>query len=181
MFNPPAHPAASSLASSSLNAFLRVRNLAEQIDERDRQIIDELRRDGRMSIRALAEKLHISRANAYTRVRRLLDSGVLRGFRAEVDPELLGLGTSAYITLNIDQVQWRNVRESLRKLPGVSHIALVGGEFDVIMHVRAKDNADLRRIVLEQIQGMPGVINTRTLLVFDEPALEPDPIAGEPA
>jgi DNA-binding Lrp family transcriptional regulator len=50
----------------------------------------------------------------------------------------------------------------------VVHIALVGGEFDAILLVRARDNADLRRLVLDVIQGMPGVVNTRTLLVFEE-------------
>ena len=59
----------------------------------------------------------------------------------------------------------------LRALPGVVHIALVGGEFDVIMLVRARDNAALGRLVLDEIQGMPGVVNTRTLLVFEEAEL----------
>jgi DNA-binding Lrp family transcriptional regulator len=56
------------------------------------------------------------------------------------------------------------------------HIALVGGDFDVIMLVRASDNTDLRRLVLDEIQGMPGVVNTRTLLVFEE--FEPPPAAS---
>ena len=78
------------------------------------------------------------------------------------------MGTSAYVTVNLRQAEWRVVGEQLRALPGVVHIALVGGEFDVILLVRAKDNADLRRLVLDVIQGMPGVVNTRTLLVFEE-------------
>lgn len=149
------------------------------IDDVDLKILRELRRDGRMSIRAVAEKLHISRANAYARTRRLIDSGTIRGFHADIDPGAVGLGTSAYLTLNLQQVEWRNVKESLRRLPGVVHLALVGGEFDVIMLVRAKDNEDLRRLVLEKIQGMPGVLSTRTLLVFEEPTTT-DPFAPEP-
>ena len=120
-------------------------------------------------MRTLAETLHISRANAYARVQRLRSSGVIRGFRAEVDPVLSGLSTSAYLTMNVLQSEWRSVCERLQELPGVVHIALVGGEFDVVLLVRAKDNADLRRIVLNEIQGMHGVLNTRTLLVFEEP------------
>jgi DNA-binding Lrp family transcriptional regulator len=70
--------------------------------------------------------------------------------------------------VNLHQAEWRDVGEQLRALPGVVHVALVGGEFDAILLVRAKDNADLGRLVLDVIQGMPGVINTRTLLVFEE-------------
>jgi DNA-binding Lrp family transcriptional regulator len=143
--------------------------MASTLDDTDRRILDALTRDGRMSIRTLAEALHISRANAYARVERLQSSGVIRGYSADVDPVLSGLGTSAYVTLNVRQADWRTIREQLQALPGVVHIALVGGEFDVVLLVRATDNADLRRVVLDGIQGMSGVIATRTLLVFEEP------------
>lgn len=150
--------------------------MVDVLDDTDHRILDELTRDGRMSMRTLAETLHISRANVYARVERLRTSGVIRAFRADVDPVLSGLGTSAYVTLNLRQADWRHVRASLQALPGIVHIGLVGGEFDVVMLVRAHDNADLRRLVLDEIQGMEGVLNTRTLLVFEEP--EPRGSAG---
>lgn len=143
--------------------------MAGSLDDTDHQILDALASDGRMSMRTLAETLHISRANAYARVERLRKTGVIRGFRAEVDPALSGLGTSAYVTLNVRQAAWRQIAEQLQALPGIAHIALVGGEFDVVLLVRARDNADLRRLVLDEIQGLEGVVSTRTLLVFEEP------------
>ena len=142
--------------------------MASPLDDIDRQILVELTRDGRMSMRTLAEHLHISRANAYARVERLRAAQVIKGFRADIDPVAAGLGTSAYVTVNLDQAEWRDVGQQLRALPGVVHIALVGGEFDAILLVRARDNAALGRLVLDVIQGMPGVVNTRTLLVFEE-------------
>lgn len=142
--------------------------MADALDETDHGILDALAADGRMSMRTLAETLHISRANAYARVERLRTTGVIRGFRADIDPVLSGLGTSAYITINLRQPDWHRVLERLRGLAGVAHIALVSGEFDVVVLVRARDNADLRRLVLDEIQGMEGVLSTRTLLVFEE-------------
>lgn len=138
------------------------------IDQIDTQILDALERDGRLSMRQLAEQVHISRANAYARVERLTQSGVITGYTALVDPVARGLGTSAYLTMNVRQTDWRDIHAHLRALDGVEHIALVGGEFDVVMLVRARDNADLRRLVLDQIQAIPGVLSTRTLLVFEE-------------
>ena len=142
--------------------------MAGDLDDIDRQILAELTRDGRTSMRTLAENLHISRANAYARVERLRADKVIRGFRADIDPVAAGLGTSAYVTVNLDQAEWRDVGQQLRALPGVVHIALVGGEFDAILLVRARDNAALGRLVLDVIQSMPGIVNTRTLLVFEE-------------
>jgi len=142
--------------------------VATPLDDTDRRILDELAVDGRMSMRTLADRLHVSRANAYARVDRLQKSGVIRGFRADVDPVASGLATTAYVTLNLRQADWRRIRERLQALPGIAHIGLVGGEFDVILLVRARDNEDLRRLVLDEIQGMEGVLTTRTLLVFEE-------------
>ncbi|MGZ8744231.1 MAG: Lrp/AsnC family transcriptional regulator [Nocardioides sp.] len=142
--------------------------MATPLDDTDRRILDELAVDGRMSMRTLADRLHVSRANAYARVDRLQKSGVIRGFRADVDPVASGLATTAYVTLNLRQADWRRIREQLQALPGIAHIGLVGGEFDVILLVRARDNEDLRRLVLDEIQGMEGVLTTRTLLVFEE-------------
>jgi DNA-binding Lrp family transcriptional regulator len=143
--------------------------VADALDDTDRNILTELGQDGRMSMRTLAERVHISRANAYARVQRLRADGVIRGFRADIDPTATGLATTAYITVNLRQAEWRQVRERLRALDGVVHIGLVGGEFDVILLVRVRDIAHLRRLVLDEIQGMPGVRSTRTLLVFEEP------------
>lgn len=137
-------------------------------DELDRRLIRLLQQDGRMSVRALAEAVHISRASAYARLTRLVEDGVISGFGARVDPERLGFATSAYITLEIEQNSWRTVREQLLELPGVEHMALVSGGFDVVLLVRAVDNRALRELVFQHIQPMRYVRSTRTLLIFDE-------------
>ncbi|WP_420719768.1 Lrp/AsnC family transcriptional regulator [Streptomyces sp. NRRL WC-3618] len=138
------------------------------LDAIDQDILQMLQADGRASIRSVAERVHVSRANAYARINRLLEDGVIRGFGARVDHERAGQGTSAYITLKIVQNSWRTVREHLRQLPGADHIALVGGDFDVLLLVHTPDNKALRELVLMRLQAMPEVLSTRTLLVFEE-------------
>jgi DNA-binding Lrp family transcriptional regulator len=142
--------------------------VAPALDEIDRQIVEALSRDGRLSIRALADQVHISRANAYARVERLTTTGVITGFTATVDPLKLGLATSAYVTLSLRQSSWRTLREQLQAIPEVKHMALVGGDFDAILLVRAEDNEHLRRVVLEKLQAIPEVLATRTALIFED-------------
>lgn len=141
---------------------------AAALDDVDRRLLAKLMRDGRSSVRALAERLHISRANAYARIERLRADGVLVGFRAVIDPERAGLGTSAYVSLAIEQNSWREVAGRLRTLSYVEHIALVAGDQDVLVMVRAPDNGALRRIVFDEMQAIPGVTGTTTWLVFEE-------------
>ena len=138
------------------------------LDVVDRKIIEELTRDGRMSVTQLAEKVHISRAHAYSRIARLTGEGVLTKFTALVDPIKAGLKSSAYVTLKVSQHSWRELREQLRSIPEIHHIALVGGDFDVILLVRAIDNIDLRRVIFDQLQTMTGVLDTQTLLIFED-------------
>jgi len=138
------------------------------LDAPDRQILRELIMDARTSMRSLAERVHISRANAYARVDRLLADGVITGFSANIAHELAGLGTSAYVSLSIEQNSWREVSARLGRLPYVEHVSMLGADFDVLVLVRAPDNAALRDLVLDRIQSIPGVQTTRTWLVFDE-------------
>ena len=141
---------------------------AVPLDEVDRRIIAELVRDGRMSVSAVAAEVHISRAHAYSRISRLTESGVLTKFTALVDPVKAGLKSSAYVTLKVSQHSWRELREELRTIPEVAHIALVGGDFDVILLVRAEDNVGLRRVIFDTLQSMPGVLDTQTFLIFED-------------
>lgn len=138
------------------------------LDETDRRIVAELLADGRLSVRALADRVHISRASAYARVNRLEDAGVITGYSAVVHPDALGLNTSAYVSISIEQNSWKQVAQALRALPAVEQVALVGAEFDAIVHVRATDNHELRDLVLEDIQAIPGIKGTRTWLIFEE-------------
>ncbi|WP_425244568.1 Lrp/AsnC family transcriptional regulator [Streptomyces citrinus] len=147
---------------------------ARPLDAIDRDILQMLQRDGRASIRSVAERVHVSRANAYARINRLIEDGVIRGFGARINHERAGQGASAYITLKIVQNSWRTVRDQLRRMPEASHIALVSGDFDVLILVHTRDNRALRELVLTKLQAIPEVLSTRTLLVFEEEDLEPD-------
>ena len=140
----------------------------EGLDAVDERLLEELARDGRLSVRALAEKVSISRANAYTRLERLRATGVLLGFTTVVDPSRTGLRTSAYVSLVVRQDAWRTLREMLREMPEVQHMALVGGDVDVVLLVRTTDNDALRRLVFDRVQAIPGVLSSRTLLIFED-------------
>ena len=73
------------------------------LDQIDRAIITELTRDGRLSVAALAERVHISRAHCYSRLNRLQEDGVITGFSATIDPVKAGLGASGPVGLPGDR------------------------------------------------------------------------------
>jgi DNA-binding Lrp family transcriptional regulator len=139
-----------------------------QLDETDRLIVEALRADGRLSMRALAARVHLSRANVYTRVARLHSDGVITGYTARIDPVRYGYGLSAYVYLDIAQRSWKAVRRQLLSMPEVDHVALISGEHDILVRVRTHDAATLRDVVLTRLQDMPEIRATQTVLIFEE-------------
>lgn len=141
---------------------------AVELDEVDRALLGVLAGDGRISMRALAERINLSRAATYERVRGLERDGAIVGYTVRTDPHVLGLDLVALLLVHVDQHAWRDVRERFADLPGVEWVGLTTGEFDFVLLVRAPDVAHLRDVVLEELQGMPEVRNTRTIFVLDE-------------
>ena len=138
------------------------------VDDVDRQILEELVHDGRIAINELAGRVGVSRATAYARFDRLVEDGVITGFRAEVDPGALGYAITAMILVNVEQGEWSSVREQLVQLPGFEYLAVTSGGFDFVVLVRVRDVASLRDVVLHRLHRIMAVKTTQTVFVLDE-------------
>jgi Lrp/AsnC family transcriptional regulator, leucine-responsive regulatory protein len=139
-----------------------------RLDDVDRRMLSILVDEGRASVNEVASRAGISRATAYTRYDRLLADGVIRGFRADIDPHAIGLDIAAMIMINVEQGSWPTTRDKVSRLPGVEYVAVTSGEFDFVLLVRVPDIAALRDVVLYRLQGMPEVRSTHTVFVLDE-------------
>src|ERR1700753_3053680 len=103
------------------------------LDETDVRVVDELSRNSRISMRALAAALHISRANVYTRVARLERDGVITGYTAVVDPQRYGHALSAYVYLKVQQQAWKRLQNRLADITEGEHGALVYRVRDILL------------------------------------------------
>jgi DNA-binding Lrp family transcriptional regulator len=139
-----------------------------RLDDVDRRMLSILVDEGRASVNEVASRAGISRATAYTRYDRLMADGVIRGFRADIDPHAIGLDIAAMVMINVEQGSWPTTRDKVSRLPGVEYVAVTSGEFDFVLLVRVPDIAALRDVVLYRLQGMPEVRSTHTVFVLDE-------------
>jgi Lrp/AsnC family transcriptional regulator, leucine-responsive regulatory protein len=151
-------------------------------DETDLELLRLLREDGRAAVTRIAEQLHLSRSAVHQRLNTLVEGGVLQGFAPLVDPRQLGTGIAAFVLLSAGpggRLEYEPLRAELEALPHVELAALVTGEADVLLLVRATDLDELRRFLLEDLQRVGEMRSTLTLLVLDEVIRRPFLLPGE--
>jgi Lrp/AsnC family transcriptional regulator, leucine-responsive regulatory protein len=142
-----------------------------EIDALDRKILTALQVDGRASNVELSSQVHLSAPQCFRRVRSLEERGVIRGYRALVAPQTLGLGVMAYVSLNIDGGQFGRVREieaDIRAFPQILECHTVSGDSDYLLKVVARDLKALSQFLTDQLMQVPGVDDVRSMICMEE-------------
>lgn len=137
------------------------------------RILEILRTDGRISIAALAEKVGISRATAYSRLEMLTNEGVITGFAARVDPERVGLGICALVFVTVHPQTWPQFRERVIAMPDVEYCAITTGEHDAMLLVRGTDVGRIHEFTTGVIAMLPQVRTVVSVVVLDEVVRKP--------
>ena len=140
------------------------------LDEFDRKIIAILGRDGRMTYTELAQRVGLSKTPCQQRVRRLVDSGLIRGFRAIVDPAKLGLDHVAFTEVKLSDTReeaLRRFNDAVRQIPEVEECHMIASSFDYLLKVRTSDMRRYRTVLGEKISSLPHVANTSTFVVME--------------
>jgi len=129
------------------------------LDTLDRKIVEILQRQGRLSNVDLAAAIHLSPPQTLRRVKLLEERGVLRGYRALVDPPTLGLGVTAFVSLNIEADAFGRVREIealFRDFPEILECHTVSGDCDYLLKVVARDLKSLSQFLTDRLMQLPG-------------------------
>jgi len=140
------------------------------LDSIDLALLAELERNGRLTNAALAARVGIAESTCTQRLRSLRDRGVIRRFRAEIDPAALGLTLQALITVRLGthgREQVRGFEQRVRTLPNVLTAFHVAGADDYLLHVAVASAGALRELVLEHLTTHPQVRHVETQLVFE--------------
>jgi DNA-binding Lrp family transcriptional regulator len=152
-----------------------------RLDATDRALLELLQKDAGLSNKELARKVGLAPSSCLERVKRLRQSGVLRGLHAEVDPRALGIGLQAVIAVRLVRHSEREVcayRDRLLARPEVMAFYHLSGAVDFLVHVAVRDVEHLRDLGAEAFTSHKLVAHVETSLIFDHrrshvlPALE---------
>ena len=138
------------------------------MEDIDRRIVALLARDGRMSFTDLGKETGLSTSAVHQRVLRLEKRGVIRGYRAVIDPEALGLSLTAFVSIKaFDATAEDEAPTKIAEIPGVEACYSVAGDEAYILKVRVSSPVDLEAL-LSDIRAIAGV-STRTTVVLSVP------------
>ena len=140
-----------------------VKNL--ELDDVDKKLLDLLQNDAKLAYAELAKALGISSSGVHKRIKRLTEAGVIERFVAIVDPQKIGKKLKAFIGVATEPGCCAKVRPELIRRPEVLEVHEVAGEHDLFLKLITDDTLKLNDL-LHEIDRIPGVSSTRTLIVL---------------
>lgn len=136
------------------------------IDECDRQILSEMRKNCRRSYRELGKALDLSPATIIERVKRLERNGYILGYSANLDFLRLGYEFMGVVKITISHGALLEVQKKISRLEGVAAVYDVTGDYDSIAIVLCKSRGELSRLI-KKILAIPNVEKTNTCMVLN--------------
>ncbi len=144
--------------------------MADQPDRIDRNILQALSREGRLSMAELAAKVGLSKTPVQARVRRLEADGYIRGYAAIIDRERMGEGHVAFVQVKLSDTRSAALEafnKAVLAIPEVEQCHMIASSFDYLLKVRTTDIASYRRVLGERISALPHVAQTSTFVAME--------------
>jgi Lrp/AsnC family leucine-responsive transcriptional regulator len=154
------------------------------IDEIDTEILNNLQKNARMTNVDIARKVGLAPSAVLERIRKLEQTGAIRGYVALVDPKVVGQRMLAFVAVQTaDQPGEDRIARTLARMPEVLEVHHVAGEDCFLVKLRARDAEHVGELLKKKIGRVPGVRSTRTTIVLrtekENPSLPIGPAAEE--
>jgi Lrp/AsnC family transcriptional regulator for asnA, asnC and gidA len=138
----------------------------DTLDPLDCRMIGLLQQDGRMSNTAMAQALGISEYTVRTRLKRILESGIIR-IVAVANPIDLGFEISGNLKIRIDLKKTAQVVDKLQKIDELIWVALTTGGTDIDVDFAVRSIKELQELIFNKISKIDGILSTETSLMVD--------------
>jgi len=143
--------------------------IIDEMDSFDRKIIAILAQDGRITITELAAQVGLSKTPCQVRLKRLIDSGIIMGFRAQIDATKLGLDHIAFAEVKLSDTREAALGEfnrAVQRIPEVEECHMIASSFDYLLKVRTANIRKYRIVLGEKISSLPHVASTSTFVAM---------------
>jgi Lrp/AsnC family leucine-responsive transcriptional regulator len=144
--------------------------MADDLDGFDRAILRELAAQGRLPATELARRIGLSKSPTQARLKRLEETGVIRGYRAVLDPVKMGEAHVAFVEVRLSDTREAALQAFNRAalaVPEIEECHMIASRFDYLLKVRTADIQAYRRVLAERISALPHVAQTSTYVAME--------------
>jgi Lrp/AsnC family transcriptional regulator, leucine-responsive regulatory protein len=144
--------------------------MEEELDRFDQRILTALSEDGRITVTELAQRVGLSKTPTQARLKRLIDRGVILGFRAIVDPATIGMAHVAFTEVKLSDTREDALSEfnaAVQRIPEVEECHMIASSFDYLLKIRTTDIRRYRAVLGEKISTLPHVASTSTFVAME--------------
>jgi len=134
------------------------------IDKFDLAILQVLQDDARASLQAISEKVGLSSTPCWTRIKRMENEGVIRGYTVRVDAPSIGISETVIVQVTLESHTDETLNafgKMLEQIPEVVEAYLVSGDYDYV-----KDTRDYERLLRERLYRIPGIRHSKSSFVL---------------
>ena len=154
----------------------------EKIDNLDRKILKILSQNARIPFKDVAAECNVSRAAIHQRVQHLIENGVITGSGFDINPKSLGYSTCTYVGITLERgSMYKTVCERLIHIPEIVECHFTTGPYTMLVKLYARDNEQLMHLLNSQLQSIPGVVATETLISLKQSIKKEVPIGAQHA
>lgn len=139
------------------------------LDEIDRQLLQELQAEGRVTNVELARRVGLTAPPCLRRVRALEDEGVIRGYHADLEPSKLGFAIVVFAMVSLKSQAEESLREfesAMQDLPEVREVHMLNGEIDFILKIVSRDLQSFQEFLTSKLTPAPNVASVKTSLTI---------------
>lgn len=142
--------------------------MTEKLDEKDFVILDELKKNSKLSEKKLARKTNIPMTTIHNRIKKLRELKIIENFTVKVNYEKLGKSLIAFILLKtMPGVDQKIMLNEIGKMPGIYEVAMITGEFDLLFKARVSSMEELNKIVVQNLRKDKRVGETVTMVCYE--------------
>jgi Lrp/AsnC family transcriptional regulator, leucine-responsive regulatory protein len=150
--------------------------MSVKLDEKDLAILTLIQENSKLTANQIAKKINTPITTIFAKTKRMEEMGIIKEYRAILNPEKLNLATAAFILASVSYsaknqdntpISQRQVAEEIARFPEVQEVHIITGDWDLLVKLRAENVEAIGKFVVDKLRLIKGLDKTLTCMVFE--------------
>lgn len=143
------------------------------MDKKDLRILQIIQKNCQLSTKEISKKIGSPITTVFSKIKRMENLGIIKEYRAILDPKKLGYSTTAFILASVsyaangEKLSQREIAKEISKFPEVQEVHIITGDWDLMIKVKAESVDKMGKFVIDKLRLVKGIERTLTCVVFE--------------